>query len=394
MCIREPGLFYSLDVAISSDPSSRTARASARLPRFARGSRLMRSASRIDRAEWHSMDATNSRTGPFKRPTIRDVANVAGVSKSLVSLVYSNPSSVSPERTQRVLDAAATLGFHPNTVARSLAGHGGDFVGVLVADLQNPVFADIVDAARSELAGMGEVSLMTSATLPGGNALDHRLLALFRDLRPRAILIVGSIPDMPRIAELATSSRIVVASAIPDRLPTALTVRGDDRAGMRLVIDHLVHLGHRDIAHVGGVGGLVAEARASAYSEAMREHGLEANVRIEAAGYSETAGYAAAARLLSTANPPTAITAVNDLAAVGALSAASEASVRVSVVGYDGTSLAGLRQISLTTVDPDNVAIGVRAAQLLTAEGSSNGLQSEHQIAPRIEVRSSTFPPG
>lgn len=342
------------------------------------------------------MDATRPGGTPRKRPTIRDVANAAGVSKSLVSLVYANPSSVSPERTRRVLDAAEELGFRPNVVARSLAGNDGNFIGVLVADLHNPVFADIVDAARRELARVGEVSLMTSATLPGGASrreLDDRLLALFRDLRPRGILIVGSVPDMPAVAALAASSRIVVASAIADSLPTACTVRGDDVAGMRLVVDHLVGLGHRDIAHIGGQGGLVAQARARAYEAAMTAHGLEGLIRVESADYSENGGHAAAGRLLASGAPPTAITAVNDLAAVGALAAAGEHGRRVSVTGYDDTFLASLRQISLTTIDPGNAAIGTRAAEILSADADPDPQGVETLIPPALRVRSSTTPP-
>lgn len=344
-----------------------------------------------------------------KRPTIRDVASAAGVSKSLVSLVYANPAGVSPERTRRVLDAAKELGFHPNTVARSLAGNDGDFVGILVADLHNPVFADIVDATRRELARIGEVSLMTSATVPGEDqhVLDERLLALFRDLRPRGILIVGSVPDMPAVAALAANSRIVVASAVADHLPTAHTVRGDDAAGMRLLIDHLVERGHRDIAHIGGEGGLVAANRAVAYRAAMTEHGLASYIRVLPADYSEGTGHAAAERLLASATPPTAITAVNDLAAVGALAAAGERNATIAVTGYDDSYLAALRQISLTTIDPGNAAIGERAARILAGDESDGAAPdgaspdsdgppsdgSEVLIAPTLRIRNSTAAP-
>ncbi|MFC6355399.1 LacI family DNA-binding transcriptional regulator [Luethyella okanaganae] len=333
------------------------------------------------------MNATN----PGRRPTIRDVASAAGVSKSLVSLVYANPSSVSSERTRRVLDAAAELGFRPNAVARSLAGNDGNFIGILVADLHNPVFSEIVDAARRELARVGEVSLMTSATLPGDTSqhvLDDRLLALFRDLRPRGILIVGSVPDMAAVASFAASSRIVVASAIADQLPTAHTVRGDDVAGMRLVVDHLVGLGHRDIAHIGGQGGLVAQARAHAYEAAMAAHGLVDFVRVAPADYSESSGHAAAEMLLTSGTAPTAITAVNDLAAVGALAAAGEHDLQISVTGYDDTYLAALRQISLTTVDPGNEAIGTRAAEVLS--GNTAPPENELLIPPMLRIRNST----
>ncbi|MEZ3161173.1 LacI family DNA-binding transcriptional regulator [Microbacterium sp. BWT-B31] len=334
-----------------------------------------------------------------KRPTIRDVAELAGVSKSLVSLVYAKPHTVSEARRARVLEAADVLGFRPNLVARSLAGSGGGFFAILVADLHNPLFAEIVDAARLALAAAGEVSLMTSATLPrldDQHFLDRRLLGLFHDLRPKGILIVGSVPDMPDIASLALEAPIVVASAIPDGLPQAQVVRSDDAAGMRLVVRHLAELGHTDIAHVGGAGGAVAAARAEAYREAMTELGLTEHIRVSTSDYSESAGFGAAGLLLDGPKPPTAITAVNDLAAVGAMAAIASYSERtgehVAVTGYDNTFLSGLREIALTTVDPGNAAIGSLAAQLLL-DHSGSAVESEHVATPSLVVRASSLIP-
>ena len=98
-----------------------------------------------------------------KRPTLRDVASAASVSKSLVSLVYANPDAVSDARRERVLAAADELGYRPNLVARSLRSTGGNLVLILVADLHNPLFADIIDAAREELSRAGQVSLLTAS---------------------------------------------------------------------------------------------------------------------------------------------------------------------------------------------------------------------------------------
>ena len=86
-----------------------------------------------------------------KRPTIRDVAAEAGVSKSLVSLVYSSPNSVSEKRKEKILEAAEKLGYAPNFLARSLAADSGTFVAILVADLHNPLFAEIADQVRVRL---------------------------------------------------------------------------------------------------------------------------------------------------------------------------------------------------------------------------------------------------
>ena len=344
------------------------------------------------------MSTGETKKAPIRRPTIRDVAATAGVSKSLVSLVYSKPASVSEKRRQRVLDAADELGFRPNWVARSLATDNGHFVGILVADLHNPLFAEIVDAARIELARAGQFGFMTSAVLPRSGEepqLDSRIIAAFSDLRPSGILVVGSVPGMASLSRLSYGVPIVVASAVADDLPSAMTVRVDDELGMRLVIDHLVGAGHRRIAHIGGEGGIVSAQRAQAYRAAMTAHGLKAEIWVHPSDYSEQAGYAATRSLLDSAARPTAITAVNDLAAIGALSAASDAGltipVNLAVTGYDNSFVSAIRGVSLTSVDPGNAEIGTQAAKWLSCPDNEKRSPGEvYLVRPSLVIRDST----
>jgi DNA-binding LacI/PurR family transcriptional regulator len=324
-----------------------------------------------------------------KRPTIRDVAVRANVSKSLVSLVYSAPDSVSPARKQRVLDAAAELGFRPNHIARSLSGVRDDVIGILVADPRNPVFDEVVEAAREEFERAGRLGLMTSAVRPGTGEpeLDVDVVSMIADLRPSRLLVVGSVPEMNRIARGVGSTRIIVASAFADDVDVA-SVRGDDARGIRLVVEHLAQLGHTRIAHIAGGEFPVALQRARAFAEALAERGLESRGVI-GAGFTERDGYRATASLLDGDDPPTAIVAVNDLSAIGAMTAIRERGLagRVAVTGYDNTYLAALGPIALTSVEPGNAEIGRRSARLLLRTS-----QPPHEvlIAPRLVVRSST----
>lgn len=329
-----------------------------------------------------------------KRPTLRDVASAAGVSKSLVSLVYANPDAVSDARRERVLAAADELGYRPNLVARSLRSTGGNLVLILVADLHNPLFADIIDAAREELSRAGEVSLLTAATLPSADGpaeLDRGLLNLLDDLRPRGVIVVGTVPSMSEVGYLTSGVPVVVASAVPEGLPDAQAVHGDDAAGMRLLVDHLVERGHRRIAHVGGEGGPVAARRAAAYADAMRAVGLADQVHLEPADYSTAEGARAAGLLLAAHEPPTAITASNDISALGVLGAADDAGLRIAVTGYDNSFVASLREVSLTTIDPGNAAIGRAAAQTLVAAITDSDAAVEPLAPPTLVVRGSTL---
>lgn len=342
------------------------------------------------------MTSMAQRSGPrrtdtaARRPTIRDVAEHAGVSKSLVSLAFRAPEQVGAERRERILASAATLGFRPNRVARSLNGPGKDFVGILVADSRNPVFADVVDAARAVLQDAGRLALLTTATTPGpggGAVADLAAVEMLGDLRPSGVIIVGSVPDMDVAASRLRTARLVVASAYPGSLRGVATVRGDDREGMGAVVEHLVERGHRRIAHAGGEGGPVGEGRAEAFVSAMRESSLDPTLLVPS-DFTQDGGERAAEELLTLSRPPTAITATNDLAAIGVMRAVRRHGLtdRVAVTGYDGTFLSHLGPIDLTSVDPDNARIGQEAARLLL----DPEVGGEVLVTPALTVRSSS----
>ena len=333
-----------------------------------------------------------------RRPTIRDVAAHAGVSKSLVSLVFSDPSTVSEVRRQRVLDAAAELGFTPNFLARALATTSGHFVGILAANLHNPLFAEMVDLVRLELNAIGEYALLTSATLPsvdGTPVIDERTVRSLMDLHPKSVLVVGSIPDFSVLGAIPADIPIVVAAAIPQDFPRASVVRTNDAEGMRLAVRHLAEQGHKRIVHISGRTGPVAEARSLGYLAAMRALGLERFARVEEiTGDLETQGYEVTKRILRSPRRPTAIAAFNDLLAIGALDAVTEwvqaGGEPIAVTGYDNTFLAGLRRYSLTTLDAGNLAIARQATSLLMDPLRSRSRGAQHLLDPTLVVRSSS----
>jgi DNA-binding LacI/PurR family transcriptional regulator len=342
---------------------------------------------------------TEPAAAPPRRPTIRDVADRAGVSKSLVSLVMRGEPLVRDDKRRRVQQAAAELGYRTNWAARSLSAVRSGTVGVLVADLRNPWSMDVVEAVGQVLEEARLTTLLTSAVLPSSAAarprLDVGVIGALRDLRVDGLLVVGSVPDPARLGEVAGDLPAVVVGARAEGLAGADVVRSDDAAGMALVVDHLVARGHRRIAHLGGAGGAVAGERAAGYRAAMARHGLAGEVVVQACDFSEDGGYGAAAALLDGGRPVTALAAVNDLAAVGAMSAAADAGVDLpgglAVTGYDDTFLAELRQISLTSVNPDSAGLGELAARcLLERVASPSRPGAEHLVAPRLVVRASS----
>ena len=341
--------------------------------------------------------------GRPRRPTIRDVAERAGVSKSLVSLVMRGEPLVREDKRRRVRRAADELGYRTNWAARSLSALRSGAVGVLVADLRNPWSMDIVEAVSLRLDEAGLTTLMTSAVLPssagGERRLDVGVIGALKDLRVDGLLVVGSVPDPARLAGVVGDLPVVVVGARAEGLARADVVRSDDAAGMGLVIDHLVERGHRHIAHLGGA---VADERAAGYRLAMTRHGLGGELVVQACDFTEDGGYAAAAALLGGGRgrrrPATALAAVNDLAAVGAMSAAADAGIDqpggLAITGYDDTFLAGIRQLCLTSVNPDSAGTGALAARYLVeriADPHRRGV--EQLVPPRLVTRASSARP-
>lgn len=328
----------------------------------------------------------------LKKPTIRDVAAEAGVSKSLVSLVYSSPKSVSAARKEKVLRAAEKLGYAPNFLARSLAADSGTFVAILVADLHNPLFAQIADGVRVRLEAEKRHYFITSAMIKRDSDapyLDKQTLRSIVDLRPDSLLVIGSIPRIGILEALPKELPIIFASGVPIGLSRAATVRSNEEIGMKLVVDHLVSKGHKNIAYISGVSGVVSNDRLAGYESAMSAQGLTQYIDVvHAKTDDEAAGYLATKLLLNSKNPPTAISCFNDLQAIGAQTAANELKSTVSLVGYDNTYLSGLSQIELTSVDPGNREIANTCADLILSKMVKP--KYTHFSAPSLVVRTST----
>ncbi|MEP6779808.1 MAG: LacI family DNA-binding transcriptional regulator [Gemmatimonadaceae bacterium] len=334
----------------------------------------------------------NSRTNG--RPTIIDVAVAAGVSKSLVSLVLRGASNVSDEKRRLVLAAAAELAYRPNGVARSLVQRRSNLIGILLADLHNPFFADVIDGVQ-ETAGANGYNTIISV-------VDHRVLAERRALDTLLELRVdGLILASPMLAVnaiTAVSKEVpVVLVARRARMGTVDSVSNDETTGASLVVQYLADLGHQRIAHIDGGGGAAAAERRKGYERAMQRRGLDAYMHNVAGTYTDHGGRQGVAALFAHATPLTAIFVANELAALGALSALSELGLRVpddvSVVGYDSAALAAVNQIHLTTVDQPRADMGRAAVTLLLDRfGGRRVTARQVLMPPKLVARGTTAP--
>ncbi|MFI2436337.1 LacI family DNA-binding transcriptional regulator [Streptomyces sp. NPDC018693] len=330
----------------------------------------------------------------MRPPTIRDVADRAGVSKSLVSLVLRGSEQVRPEKREAVLKAVRELGYRPNAAARSLSEQRTRTIGVLLDDLRNPWYVDLLDGLNSLLHASGLHMLLADARL--ARRVGHDLAGPFLDVQADGLVVVGTLPDLTALDTVAARMPVVVAGA-REAVPAGVdVVADDDEKGARLATEHLVGLGHRRIAHLAGHGA-VGALRRRGFEETMRAHGPAEPALVEPCDMTEEGGHRAAVRLLGRPDRPTAVFAVNDMACVGVLSAAEDLGLRVphdlSVVGYDNTSISRLRHLWLTTVDPAGHEVGRRAARcLLDRLERPGGLGRVHLASPTLQIRGTTAP--
>jgi DNA-binding LacI/PurR family transcriptional regulator len=326
-------------------------------------------------------------------PTMDDVARAAGVSRALVSLVMRDSPQVSPHRRDRVLSAAAKLGYRPNAMARGLAGRRTRTIGVLLNDLQNPFFAEIAAGIEQVASSLDyRVIISTGGRRP---ARERAMVSALLEHRPDGLLLVS--PRM-RSAEIlaAAAETPVVLVGRNVRGKTLDVVMNDEVVGARLALSHLAGLGHERIVHVDGGKGAGASSRRSAYLRVMGELGLAAHATVIPGDFTEEAGVRAAERLLSWDELPTAVFAANDLVAAGLLDRLEVAGVGVpgdvSIVGYDNTFLAALHHMALTTVNQPRPELGRLALELLLERVDGRHTQQVRLIAPELVVRSTCGP--
>ncbi|MFD5752501.1 LacI family DNA-binding transcriptional regulator [Streptomyces sp. NPDC127033] len=337
-----------------------------------------------------------------KRVTITDVARHAGVSTAAVSKVLRNAYGVSPAMQERVRTAMAELKYRPHAAARGMRGRTYT-IGVLLDNIRNTFFADILDGIRDELHN-SEYTVLIGAAGFGAERQSRVIRSMIDRQMDGLILIAPGTPRTEVLTMAATTPTVVIGHH--DAADVHDSVVDADGVGASLVVDHLVSLGHRRIALVSSPGTKASLWKhtpeivlTSGYLEAMERHGLQDHAQVFPAAYSDEGGYKAGMRLLTGAQPPTAIMTGADVAALGVHRAAHELGLRVpedlSLAGYNNTALAALTPVQLTSVDQAGHTMGAGAAKMLIerVEGHRDRAILT-TMTPRLVVRRSTSAPG
>ena len=339
---------------------------------------------------------------------MEDVARAAGVSKSTVSRALGGDPRVSAPTRRRVEAVARRLGYAPHRVARALARGRTGMVAVAAPSpprsFSDPFFLEFLGAVGDGLMAAG-CDLVLTLTEGGRGAAVGNLRELVRGRMVDAVLVTEPRVGDPRLALLAEEGLPAVVLGAPDR-PGLPSVDGDNVGGAMLAVRHLVALGHRHIACIAGPAHLTAaRQRLEGFAAAMREAGLAVPAhRVVEADFTAAGAERAARRLLEAERRRwgrvrlTALFACNDLMAAGAMAALRAEGLRVpddvSVVGFDGTSLARLVDPPLATVAQPIRVLGQAAVALLLEQLQPPPAGQARDEGPRRVVLPCTLQPG
>ncbi|MEV7608540.1 LacI family DNA-binding transcriptional regulator [Microbacterium sp. NPDC089320] len=343
-------------------------------------------------------DTDGGRPARTKRATIVDVARHAGVSTASASKVLRNAYGVSDAMKERVQASMEALEYRPHRPARGMRGRTYT-VGMMVSDIDNPYFSLIADGLASVLRP-SDYELLVS---PGGYdaASQNQAIEALIDHQMDGLILVAPLVSPADLERVSGEIPVVVVGS-HTASPSVDSVSGDDQLGSRLVVDHLVALGHRRIGFVANHQ-VAAEShrpesvRLAGFLEAMAQHDLSDEAVVIDTQWSLEGGRDAVRLIDALDNPPSAVFAGADITALGMMSELWEGSRSApdaySLAGYDNSRIASIGPIGLTTVDQSGHEVGASAGRLLLERIGGRGEASHLLLRPELVVRTTTAPP-
>ncbi len=329
--------------------------------------------------------------------TVRDVAELAGVSLSTVSNVLNQPNRVAAATRERVNAAIQQLGYVRNEAARALRLGESQAVGIVVSESTSPFYADVIRAADSTFTACGYSAMVSSAY--HDPAVAERLIRLFEARRVRGMLFNPMATPRPELNAIMRHGVPVVHVDAQAPWPDACSVTTDHAAGGRMAVQHLASVGRTQVALVRGPAEVTQIAlRMDAARDTCAELGIGCE-EIVASTYFVRGGVQAGSVIASKpkSRRPDAVFAANDILAMGIISTLVERGIRVpgdvAVIGYDDTDFAIAARVPLTTVHQPAHDVGTRAASLLVDE-IEQPAQHQHEntvFLPELVVRASTI---
>jgi LacI family transcriptional regulator len=330
------------------------------------------------------------------RVTIDDVARHAGVSRAVVSRVLRDAYGVSEAMHHKVNAAIAELDYRPKLAARAMRGSTFT-IGVAITTYGNQFYGEVMRGLSEGLGGTPYQLVLALADLDSGD--PRRGIQSLWDRAVDGIVAIAPLAEQTWLEEVAQRVPLLQFGRHA-RSEAFDTVVADDVHGVRAMMEHLIGLGHRRIAHITHVdpGSDHLETtpqfiRRSVYKRVMRENGLEEEIAVIPARFEEDVSYDAVTTWLRTNQPPTAVFAGNDDAALGAIRAFTDIGIRgVSVGGFDDAAIARHPLVSLTTVNQDGRTMGRQAARSLLERIQGRTESTYLELPTELVIRGSTSP--
>lgn len=323
-------------------------------------------------------------------PTIRDIAELAGVAMSTVSRALSNPERVNDRTRSRIEAIAAELNYVPSTYGRALSSGRTKTIALLVPDVTNPYYFDLIRATQLELKAAGYTQILVDTEESAEAEADA--LRMLRSAADGFILAASRLDDHA-LAEAAATVPLVIINRTSPRVPQVLI---DTLDGYRQVLEHIYSLGHRRFAYVGPSGSWMSNQRWNALEEKAQELDM---IAVQVSGFNPrfTSGAAAGDAFLRT--EATACLASNDLLAIGILKRFQERGIRVpedvSIVGCDDTFTAIICHPPLTTITEPIEKAGRLATSMLLSRlrsGRKPAFRDQVSLPTYLTVRGTTGP--
>jgi len=336
--------------------------------------------------------------------TIKDVARRAGVSVGTVSNVLSGSASVGAKRRARVYAAIQGLDYHPNYVARSLKARSTKTLGLIISDITNPFFSQVVRGAEDFAFQHGY--LLTTFNTDDQVEREKQILSVLRSRRMDGVLMVVAPSADGDVSHIRKTKESGIPIVCLDRIPLGVAVDSvsvDNVAAAQLCVRHLITCGHRRIGIItGGLTLQTGRDRREGYLAALREAGIESDPELIMEGnFRRVSGYHLSKSLLLFPNPPTALFVCNGMMTVGVVQALKEAGLHcpadMAVVCFDDLPFSDVFQPHLTSLAQPAYQMGYEGAQLLI-QRLQGKLKSRKLIAirllPELKIRESSIGDG
>lgn len=337
----------------------------------------------------------------LKQVTIYDIAKEAKVSVATVSRVLNDTAPVKGSTRAVIEDIIRKYNFQPNAMARSLLKKETGIIGVIVPDLTNPFFPEVLAGAEHEAQQSGYTFLLSNTV--GDYGKESEYLSIMREKRVDGTIFLGGRINLKSCEEHLVQELVQYAGVIPTVLVNGrlrntdlVRVATDESAGAALAVQHLIQLGHNEIGFIGGESHMTTTSiKLRAFRKAMKEAGLDIrNEWILPDSFSIDSGKRQMLKLLEMKDRPTAVFCVNDYTAIGAIKAAAEVGMTIpddmSIVGFDDIPLARHFIPELTTVSQQASDLGRTAVQVLKAMMNAQKVKKHTLLEPQLIVRQSS----